>query len=36
MWEDIVIASQMKRLDITEIYSNDEDFDKNPWIKRIF
>lgn len=36
MWDDIVIAAQMKRLGISEIYSNDNDFDKFPWIKRIF
>ncbi len=36
MWDDMVIAAQMKRLNIKEIYSNDDDFDKIPWIKRIF
>jgi len=36
MWDDIVIAAQMKRLNIKEIYSNDKDFDKIPWIKRTF
>jgi len=36
MWDDIVIAAQMKRLNIKEIYSNDNDFDKFPWIKRVF
>jgi len=36
MWDDMVIAAQMKRLNINEIYSNDIDFDKIPWIKRIF
>jgi len=36
MWDDIVIAAQMRRLNIKEIYSNDEDFDKIPWIKRTF
>jgi len=36
MWDDIVIAAQMKRLNLQEIYSNDNDFDKIPWIKRIF
>ena len=36
MWDDIVIAAQMKRLNLREIYSNDNDFDKIPWIKRIF
>jgi predicted nucleic acid-binding protein len=33
MWDDIVIAAQMRRLNIKEIYSNDEDFDKIPWSK---
>lgn len=36
MWDDTVIAAQMKRLNINEIYSNDSDFDKIPWIKRTF
>lgn len=36
MWDDIVIAAQMRRLNIKEIYSNDNDFDKFPWIKRVF
>ena len=36
MWDDVVIAAQMKRLNLKEIYSNDHDFDKIPWIKRIF
>lgn len=36
MWDDLVITAQMKRLGITEIYSNDKDFDRIPWIKRIF
>lgn len=36
MWDDMVIAAQMKRLNIKEIYSNDKDFDKIPWIKRTF
>jgi predicted nucleic acid-binding protein len=35
-WDDIVIASQMKRLGIDEIYSNDSDFDSIPGIKRVF
>ena len=35
-WDDAVIAAQMKRLKINEIYSNDADFDKIPSIKRIF
>jgi len=36
MWDDIVIAAQMKRLNTKEICSNDNDFDKIPWIKRVF
>jgi predicted nucleic acid-binding protein len=36
MWDDMVIAAQMKRLNLKEIYSHDGDFDKIPWIKRIF
>jgi len=36
MWDDIVIAAQMKRLNLKEIYSNDNDFDKIRWIKRMF
>jgi len=36
MWDDIVIAAQMKRLNIREIYSNDKDFEKISWIKKIF
>jgi predicted nucleic acid-binding protein len=36
MWDDIVIAAQMKRIGISEVYSNDEDFDKIPKIKRMF
>ena len=35
-WDNALIAAQMKRLGITEIYSNDGDFDKFPQIKRIF
>jgi predicted nucleic acid-binding protein len=36
MWDDLVLASQMWRLRITEIYSNDGDFDKVKGLKRIF
>ena len=35
-WDDLVIAAQMIRLNIREIYSNDRDFDKIPEVKRIF
>jgi predicted nucleic acid-binding protein len=36
LWDDLVIAAQMKRLDVGEIYSNDSDFDAIPGIRRIF
>jgi len=36
MWDDIVIAAHMRRLKIKKIYSNDEDLDRIPWIKRAF
>jgi len=36
MWDDILITAQMKRIGVNEIYSNDEDFDKIPQIKRRF
>ncbi len=36
MWDDLVVASQMRKLKISEIYSNDKDFDHIPWVKRIF
>ena len=36
MWDDLVIAAQMSRLGIREIYSNDSDFDRIPGIRRIF
>lgn len=35
-WDDLVIASQMARMGIEEIYSNDQDFDKIPHVRRIF
>lgn len=35
-WDDLIIAAQMNRLNIHEIYSNDKDFDKIPAIKRVF
>ena len=35
-WEDLVIAAQMHREGINEIYSNDTDFDQIPGIKRVF
>jgi len=36
MWDDIIIAAQMQRLKIKEIYSNDKDFDKIQGVKRLF
>ncbi len=36
MWDDLVLASQMQRLGISEIYSNDRDFDKIRGLKRFF
>jgi predicted nucleic acid-binding protein len=36
MWDDLVIAAQMKRLGLREIYSNDADFDRIPGIHRVF
>ncbi|MBO3797523.1 MAG: type II toxin-antitoxin system VapC family toxin [Thermoproteota archaeon] len=36
IWDDIVIAAQMKRINVKEIYSNDKDFDKIPLVKRLF
>jgi len=36
MWDDMVIAAQMERLGVHEIYSNDKDFDRIPWVRRIF
>jgi predicted nucleic acid-binding protein len=36
MWDDLVIAAQMRRLKISEIYSNDADFDKLKGLKRLF
>jgi uncharacterized protein len=35
-WDDIVIASQMRRFGIDEIYSNDSDFDSFRGIRRVF
>ena len=35
MWDDLVIASQMQRLGIHEIYSFDKDFDKISIVKRV-
>lgn len=36
MWDDLVLASQMQRLGVAEIYSNDPDFDKMQGLKRFF
>jgi predicted nucleic acid-binding protein len=36
MFDDVLIACQMERLNIEEIYSNDSDFDRIEHIKRVF
>jgi len=35
-WNDCIILSQMRRNGYTEICSNDTDFDKVGWIRRVF
>ena len=35
-WDDFIIAAQMKRQNIGEIYSNDSDFDSISGIERFF
>ncbi|MEM3607783.1 MAG: type II toxin-antitoxin system VapC family toxin [Candidatus Bathyarchaeia archaeon] len=36
LWDDLIIASQMKRLKVEKIYSNDADFDAISGIERMF
>lgn len=36
LWDDVVIAAQMARSGVREIYSNDADFDKIPKVTRLF
>ncbi len=36
LFDDLVIARQMERLNIQEIYSNDSDFDRIDGVKRVF
>jgi predicted nucleic acid-binding protein len=36
LWDDAVIAAQMERLGLSEIYSNDTDFDHIPGVRRVF
>ncbi len=36
LFDDLVIAHQMERLDVEEIHSNDSDFDRIERIKRVF
>lgn len=36
VWDDLVISAQMHRLGISEIYSNDADFDKLKGLTRLF
>ncbi|MBS7645611.1 type II toxin-antitoxin system VapC family toxin [Candidatus Bathyarchaeota archaeon] len=35
-WDDLIIASQMKRLKVKKIYSNDADFDAISDVERMF
>ncbi|RLF18856.1 MAG: PIN domain nuclease [Thermoprotei archaeon] len=35
-WDDVIIAIQMKKLGVDEIYSNDKDLDQIPSIRRVF
>jgi len=36
MWDDLVLACQMRRGKVQEIYTNDRDFEKIGWVKPIF
>ncbi len=36
LWDDLVIASQMRRLKVERIYSNDSDFDVIEGVERVF
>lgn len=36
LWDDLVIAAQMRRMKLLEIYSNDQDFDAIPGVQRVF
>ncbi len=36
MWDDLILACQMRRTGIYEIYTNDKDFEKIEWVKAIF
>ncbi|MDK2372674.1 MAG: type II toxin-antitoxin system VapC family toxin [Candidatus Korarchaeota archaeon] len=36
MWDDLIIAAQMKREGIRVVVSNDRDFDRIDWIVRVF
>ena len=36
LWDDLIIASQMKRLNIKRICSNDADFDAIGGVERMF
>lgn|GEM_PF-6390875 len=36
MWDDLIIAAQMKREGIRIVVSNDRDFDRIDWVTRVF
>lgn len=36
MWDDLVLAVQMRRVGVEEVLSNDRDFDLIPWVRRVF
>jgi len=36
IWDDLVLAAQMERVKVNEIYSNDTDFDSIKGLKRVF
>ncbi len=36
MRDNLMIAAQMRRLEISEIYSNDRDLDSIPEVRKIF
>ena len=36
LWDDLVIAAQMLRVNVSKIYSNDSDFDLIGDVERVF
>ncbi len=36
VWDDLVLAVQMRRIGVEEVLSNDRDFDLIPWVRRVF